>query len=345
MWLIAKIAQLALALSFFAGLAFAAPEKAAPEKHPGMRLLAKEAAQGDAKREADYLALLEKAVYQQSIIDAISRPAEGKAWKDYRPIFLTQARIDAGVAFWREHAAEIRYAQKKYQVPASYIVAIIGVETFYGRNVGKYRVLDALTTLGLYYPPRQAFFAGELTQFLRFSEVDTIKLDPEKTLGSYAGAMGLGQFIPTSYLKFSADGDGDGLVDLWGSQADATASVARYFNLHGWTLGAPVIVRAEVRADAKAVADTGVLPQTTVAALAKLGYVSKVKVPGETPASLLVFEGPDGPEHYISFQNFYVITRYNRSPLYALAVHQLSVELDRAHKAARKAERKAVARH
>ena len=343
MQLLVKIGQLGLALSVFAGLAFAAPAKVDAEKHPGMRALVREAAQGDAKREASYLALMEKAVYQQSIIDAISRPAEGKAWKDYRPIFLTQARIDAGVQFWRQHAAEIRRAQKKYQVPASYIVAIIGVETFYGRNVGKYRVLDALTTLGLYYPPRQQFFAGELTQFLRFSEVDTIKLDPEKTLGSYAGAMGLGQFIPTSYLKFSADGDGDGLVDLWGSQADATASVARYFNLHGWSWGAPVVVRAQVSADAKAVADTGVLPQTTLAALAKLGYGSKLKLLGDTPASLLVFEGTDGPEHYISFQNFYVITRYNRSPLYALAVHQLSLELEQAYKAARRAERKAAA--
>jgi membrane-bound lytic murein transglycosylase B len=319
-------ATLALAQS---GLPAESAAKPISEKHPGMTALAQAAAEGDAARAAAYLKLLDSAVYQQSIIDAISKPAEGKAWKDYRPIFLTQARIDAGVVFWRENAAILASAEKQYQVPASYIVAIIGVETFYGRNVGKFRVLDALTTLGLYYPPRQAFFAGELRQFLQFSQNPAIKIDQQKVVGSYAGAMGLGQFIPTSYVKFAADGDRDGVIDLWNSKADITASVARYFNIHGWDMGAPVVARAKVAPNASAVKDMGVQPHTTVRALAKLGYRSKAAPAGDTKASLIVLQGTDGPEHFISYQNFYVITRYNRSPLYAMAVHELSLAIEK----------------
>jgi membrane-bound lytic murein transglycosylase B len=306
----------------------------AVEKHPGMRALAKLAAEGDVTREASYLALLEGAVYQQSIIDAISRPAEGKPWKDYRPIFLTPARIAGGVKFWRENSEALASAEAQYKVPANYIVAIIGVETLYGANVGKYRVLDALTTLGLYYPPRAEFFAGELRQFLKFSQNPAIKIDATKAVGSYAGAMGLGQFIPTSYVNFAADGDADGVIDLWQSKRDITASVARYFNVHGWQYGQPVVARTKIMQHAGAVADTGVLPTTTVKALAKLGYRvlrthAEPKPKPDTKASMIVLEGELGPEHFISFQNFYVITRYNRSPLYAMAVHQLAGEIAR----------------
>lgn len=306
----------------------------AAEKHPGMRALAKMAAAGDATREANYIALLEGAVYQQSIIDAISRPAEGKAWKDYRPIFLTPARIAGGVKFWRENQAALASAEAQYKVPANYIVAIIGVETLYGGNVGKYRVLDALTTLALYYPPRAEFFAGELRQFLQFSQTPTIKLDATKVLGSYAGAMGLGQFIPTSYVKFAVDGDGDGVIDLWQSKSDITASVAHYFSVHGWQYGEPVVASTKIAQHASAVRDMGVLPTTTVKALAKLGYreqraPDQPRAKPNAKASMIVLEGELGPEHFISFQNFYVITRYNRSPLYAMAVHQLAGEIAR----------------
>jgi membrane-bound lytic murein transglycosylase B len=302
------------------------------EKHPGMRALAKTAAQGDDTLETAYLALLETAVYQQSIIDAISKPAEGKPWKDYRPIFMTPTRISAGVKFWRENQAALTRAEAQYQVPAKYIVAIIGVETLYGANVGKYRVLDALTTLALYYPPRSEFFAGELRQFLQFSQNSAIKIDPKKALGSYAGAMGLGQFIPTSYVKFAVDGDADGTIDLWQNNSDITASVANYFNVHGWLTGQPVVARTRIAQHARAVLDTGVLPSTTVKALGELGYRpirerGTTKISPAAKASMIVLEGALGPEHFIGFQNFYVITRYNRSPLYAMAVHQLAGEI------------------
>ena len=304
------------------------------EKHPGMRALAKLAAEGDATREKNYLALLDSAVYQQNIIDAISKPAEAKPWKDYRPIFLTPARIAGGVKFWRENKAALTRAEAQYKVPAHYIVAIIGVETLYGSNVGKYRVLDALTTLALYYPPRAEFFAGELRQFLKFSQVPSIQLDATKAVGSYAGAMGLGQFIPTSYVNYAVDGDGDGLIDLWQSKSDITASVANYFSVHGWQYGEPVVASTKIAQHASAVADMGVLPTTTVKALAKLGYraqrtAGQPKVKQNAKASMIVLEGEQGPEHFISFQNFYVITRYNRSPLYAMAVHQLAGEIAR----------------
>jgi membrane-bound lytic murein transglycosylase B len=306
------------------------PAKPAKETHPGMREQARIAAGSDAALEAKYLALIESAKYQQSIIDAISRPAEGKAWKDYRPIFMTEKRISGGVQFWLKHAEALRLAEETYQVPANYIVAIIGVETFYGGNTGSYKVLDALTTLGLYYPPRQAFFAGELRQFLQMTQNPTVEVEASKALGSYAGAMGMGQFIPTSYVKFAADGDGDGKINLWKTD-DAIASVARYFNIHGWQYGLPVVSRARISKKATAIADQGVATTSTVKALSKLGYRPQDKFDGKSPASLIILEGTQGKEHYIILNNFYVITRYNRSPLYAMAVHELALEIQQAY--------------
>lgn len=294
-----------------------------------MNALAKAAAQGDSKREQAYLALLEKAEYQQSIIDAISKPAEGKPWKLYRPIFLTTERLGAGLAFWRENAELLAAVEEKYKVPAEYIVAIIGVETFYGRNTGKYRVLDALTTLGLYYAPRQTFFAGELTQFLRFSEIPRIKIDPLAVRGSYAGAMGLGQFIPSSYVNFATDGNGDGMVDLWAERSDVIASVANYFAVHGWEAGGPVVAKVKVAPHARNVQDAGVEPVYPVRQLQEWGYTPKGKFKAMRLASLLQLDGEKGWETYASFKNFYVITRYNRSPLYAMAVHQFAQQLKR----------------
>jgi membrane-bound lytic murein transglycosylase B len=304
-------------------------EMAIVEKHPGMGAMAKLAGNGDLNMEAQYLALLQQANYQQSIIDAISKPAEKKAWKNYRPIFMTEERTRAGVKFWHDNQAALTAAENKYQVPARYIVAIIGVETFYGRNAGSYRVIDALTTLGLYYKPRQEFFANELRQFLQFPTVPQIALDEEKVRGSYAGAMGIGQFMPTSYVRFAADGDGDGKIDLFANNTDAIFSVASYFKQHGWEWNAPVAVRVTISTDAKPISDMGVETKTTVGALRALGYAPRGKVDVKRPASLIILEGENGPEHIATFGNFYTITRYNRSPMYAMAVHQLSQALAR----------------
>jgi membrane-bound lytic murein transglycosylase B len=277
---------------------------------------------------ADVLATLAKARYQQTIIDAISRPAESKTWREYRPIFLTQARIDGGVAFYRVNKALFDRVEKEFGVPAQILVAIIGVETNYGRTPTRYRVLDALSTLGFYYPPRADFFRGELRQLFLLHGAN-FPYPIETLMGSYAGAMGMGQFMPSSIAKFARDEDGDGKIDLWNSLPDIVASVANYFVGNGWQTGGPVAVRAKVSANARAVTPENLKPAYSLQQLAEWGYVptTKVSVGDDTLATLVKLEGEDGPEVWIAFQNFYAISRYNRSPLYSLAVYQLSEEI------------------
>ncbi|MBS0568288.1 MAG: lytic murein transglycosylase B [Proteobacteria bacterium] len=277
---------------------------------------------------ADVLATLAKARYQQSIIDAISRPAESKTWREYRPIFLTQARIDGGVAFYRANAALFDRVAKEFGVPASILVAIIGVETNYGRTPTRYRVLDALTTLGFYYPPRADFFRGELRQ-LFLLRGPNFPYPLESLMGSYAGAMGWGQFMPSSIAKFARDEDGDGKIDLWNSLPDIVASIANYFVGNGWQTGGPVAVRAKVSANARAVTPENLKPAYPLRQLVEWGYVpaTKLDVGDDTLATLVRLEGEDGPEVWITLQNFYAISRYNRSPLYSLAVYQLGSEI------------------
>jgi membrane-bound lytic murein transglycosylase B len=265
---------------------------------------------------------LDQARYQQSIINAITRPAEGKPWKDYRPIFMTADRIDSGRRFYAENRSELERVAAETGVPAQYIVAIIGVETSYGRITGTYRVLDALYTLGFFYPRREEFFRSELAQVFALAKEEQIDLGTLK--GSYAGAMGWGQFMPSSYRKFGKDGDGDGKRDLIGSRRDAFASIANYFIGHGWKSGTPPFVPA--------VADAGAAPfvpgdfeaKYSLADLAAKGYRPANASAPNLPVTLLTLEGVNGPEYWIGYQNFYVITRYNRSPMYAMAVHQLA---------------------
>lgn len=189
--------------------------------------------------------LFKQAERKQAILDAISRPAERvKPWKEYRPIFLTDSRIAQGVDFWRENEAALTRAETEYGVPAEIIVAIIGVETFYGRNTGSHRVIDALSTLGFDYPPRQPFFRQQLKEFLLLTREEQV--DPLTLKGSYAGAMGLPQFMPSSFRAYAVDFDGDGRIDIWNNPTDAIGSAASYFKQHGWTAGGPVVARAKV---------------------------------------------------------------------------------------------------
>jgi membrane-bound lytic murein transglycosylase B len=277
---------------------------------------------------ADVLATLGKAHYQQTVIDAISRPAESKTWREYRPIFLTQARIDGGVAFYRANAALFDRVSQEFGVPAQILVAIIGVETNYGRTPTRYRVLDALTTLAFYYPPRADFFRGELRQLFLLHGAN-FPYPLESLMGSYAGAMGWGQFMPSSIAKFARDEDGDGKIDLWNSLPDIVASIANYFVGNGWQSGGAVAVRAKVSATARAVTPENLKPAYSLQQLAEWGYVpaTKLDASGDTLATLVKLEGEDGPEVWIALQNFYAISRYNRSPLYSLAVYQLSEEI------------------
>ena len=288
------------------------------------RAFATEVEQAGGPSQAKVLATLSGVKVQKSILDAISRPAEEtKAWKDYRPIFLTDKRIDDGIAFQRGNHALLDRIGAEYGVPPEIIVAIIGVETGYVRNTWKYRVLDSLGTLAFHYPPRAAFFRGELKQLFLLGDKQ-LAYPIEDLRGSYAGAMGWGQFMPTSVAKWAKDEDGDGRIDLWNSLPDITASVANYFAEHGWQKGAPVAVPAQVADDARALAPANAEPLYPLLQMEALGYAPMQRVADDTPSTLLKLDGASGPEYWITFKNFQVIQRYNKSPMYAMAVWQLA---------------------
>jgi membrane-bound lytic murein transglycosylase B len=268
-------------------------------------------------------ALFADARKRDDILKAIARPAESKPWYEYRPIFMTQSRIDGGVDFWRAHSAILKKAEQAYGVDAAMIVAIIGVETRYGANTGSYRVIDALSTLAFEYPPRAKFFRSELEQFLILAREEGLDLREAK--GSYAGAMGYGQFIPSSYRNYAVDFDADGSRDLWVSLEDIIGSVANYFQRHGWKLGEPVASRVSGKASIPdSLVSSGLKPSKTVADFARAGISSNPKLNDDQRVALLELEQRDGPEYWLTTDNFYTITRYNRSPLYAMAVFQLS---------------------
>jgi membrane-bound lytic murein transglycosylase B len=311
-------------LSLLLCLAVLPAHPARAETHPGEAALVREVVADTGKDPARLTALLDAAQTQQSILDAISRPAEAKPWKDYRPIFMTAARIDDGIAFYREHRALLQRVGKAYGVAPQYIVAIIGVETNYGKVVGKYKVLDALVTLAFHYPPRAAFFRGELKTLLELP--DSKLAGPLDTLtGSYAGAQGLGQFMPSSIRDYAVDEDGDGRIDLHGSMPDIVGSIAHYFQAYGWETGGPVAARAQPDAGARTIppaADSK--PLHPLEQFEAWGYAPFERVGPGRLTTLLTLEGSAGPEYWFTFRNFQVITRYNRSPLYAMAVQQLA---------------------
>jgi membrane-bound lytic murein transglycosylase B len=254
----------------------------------------------------------------------MNRPIEKIApWWEYRARFVTPERIDDGVQFWGDHKESLERAAATYQVPPEYIVAILGVETQYGRVTGSYRVLDALATLAFDYPPRQKFFRSELEQFLILTRES--KLDPLNTKGSYAGAMGAPQFMPSVYRRYAVDADADKRRDLWGDWDDIAASIANYLHEHGWIAGAPVL--AETRLDPSPsfqLEPHGLELSETVDSLGARGVKVDLDVPADTPALLISAEQPDGPAYRVGFHNFYVITRYNSSPRYAMAVFDLA---------------------
>ena len=268
--------------------------------------------------------VLAGAEHRQSIIDAMSRPAEAvRSWRDYRPIFINDARVSGGKAFYAANREALDRIAAETGVPAEYIVAIIGVETSYGRVTGSYRVLDALYTLAFGFPKRAPFFAGELAQLFALAKEEP-QLDIEALKGSYAGAMGMGQFMPSSYRLWAKDGDGDGRRDLLTHTPDVFASIANYFVVHGWERGAPVVARASRDEGAGDFRPDNLEPVHRLADLAARGYRPLPGQPLAEGATLLSFDGANGPEYWLGYRNFYVISRYNRSPMYSLAVHQLA---------------------
>ncbi len=282
--------------------------------------------------EEELKSWFESAQKKQVILDAIARPAEKTlTWAKYRKIFLTSARIKKGVAFWEENQAILERAEKEFGVPAQIIVAIIGVETFYGRHRGKFRVIDALSTLAFDYPPRSKFFRRELKEFLLLSREQ--KQNPLDLMGSYAGAMGYGQFIPSSYRAYAVDYDKDEFADIWDNTEDAIGSVANYFKRHGWKSGEQVAVRSRV-ADSydENLLNKSLKPSATVGELKLKGFTPVKAVNESGSATIMRLEGQWGAEFWLGLHNFYVITRYNHSRLYAMAVWQLSNEIAQARK-------------
>lgn len=271
--------------------------------------------------------LLAGAEKKQSILDAISRPAEKRLeWKGYRKIFLTNDRISRGKTFLKEYSEAFDRAEKEFGVPREIVAAIIGVETRYGKNRGSYRVIDALSTLAFDYPPRSAFFRSELEHVLLLSREQ--HFNPIELKGSYAGAMGYGQFIASSYRNFAVDFDGDGVADILNNPVDAIGSVANYFKQHKWAEGKPVTTRAQVKGDnyEKALYPN-LKPKFTLKEMQAWGISFEGDYNLEAKAKLIKLEGKKGTEFWLGMDNFYVITRYNHSHLYAMAVYQLSQEL------------------
>ncbi len=271
--------------------------------------------------------LFMSAAPRKAVLEAISRPAEAKPWYEYRSIFLTMERIEAGGRFWKTHREVLERAERQYGVPPEVIVAIIGVETLYGRRTGRYPVLEAVATLAFQYPKRAPFFRSELEHFLLLAREEG--LDPATVKGSYAGAMGLPQFIASSYRNYAVDFDGDGVRDLLSNPVDAIGSVANYLNVHGWQRGHPVARQVGVNGVAvTALVDRGLKPHTTLGEMRRHG----LSVPGDLPddqlAALIRLDRRKGAEYWLALQNFYAITRYNHSALYAMAVYQLSREFE-----------------
>lgn len=270
---------------------------------------------------------------QDKILELIARPAEkSREWKDYRPIFMQRSRVEAGLEFWQQYQEPLARAEAQFGVPASMILAILGVETKFGGNKGGYKVIEALSTLGFDYPPRAKFFRKELQEFLILSKQNGI--NPLEPKGSYAGAMGFPQFMPSSWRRLAIDFDGDGRIDLINNPVDAIGSIANYFKANGWKTDEPVAVRAAIHGENYDEATSTDLKTTsTIGALAKAGITPREKqiFADTTPVSGLRLQGENGGEFWLGFNNFFVITRYNRSILYAMVAFQLAEEIQAAH--------------
>lgn len=295
--------------------------------HPEAAAFIDELVAADGFERASLEALFAAAERQQSILEAIARPAEKtRPWHEYRAIFLTERRIREGREFLQSHRETFTRAEAQSGVPRELIAAILGVETYYGRITGSYEVIDALATLAFDYPPRAPFFRKELREFLLLAREQG--LDPAVLKGSYAGAMGYGQFMPSSYRAYAVDFDGDGLADIWNNPSDAIGSVASYLARHGWRRGEAVASPATLTAQVPEDWFAGSLkPERSLAAFASAGLVPEQPLPTAAAAIALRLQGVEGPEYWLALHNFYVISRYNHSALYAMAVYQLGLAL------------------
>jgi membrane-bound lytic murein transglycosylase B len=291
---------------------------------PEIKTFIDEVAKRTPLKRRDVQKVLAKAEPQPKIIELITKPAERVVpWWEYSARFLDEERIAQGAQLWIDQREQLERIAAERGVAPEYILAIIGVETKYGRITGRYRVIDALATLAFDYPARSAYFRKELEEFLLLAHEE--KLNPLKTLGSYAGAMGNAQFMPSSYRRYAVDAQDDRKRDLWQDWGDVFASIANYFREFGWETGAPVMAEVDLDPDATFTIDPRNLKlNETVASLAAGGVQTRTDAPDSTPAMLVFAPAADGPAYRVGFRNFEVITRYNRSPRYAMAVHDLA---------------------
>lgn len=328
---------ISLCLFLFLQAAYAKPSRASEQdeafaQSPQVQAFIAEMVQQHQFKQDELVHLFREIRVKKSILNAMTRPAEGKPWSDYRPLFIEPKRIAGGVRFWALHETALKRAEAQYGVPASLIVAIIGIETFYGRNTGSYRVIDALSTLAFAYPKRAPYFRKELEQYLLLSR--EAGFDPLSIKGSYAGAMGICQFMPSSYRQYGVDFDDDGHRDLWRNPADAIGSVGQYLQGYGWEHDAPVLVSVVSANDpGKELANRGWSYRIPVKLWPAVGVTTQAPPTSESEAMLFVLAGATGPEYWLGLKNFYVITRYNRSFHYAMAAWQLSQTLEQARAA------------
>ena len=299
-----------------------ARQTADTEPRPEVEAFVAEMSQRHGFDPSELRQLMAKARTQDTILDAMSRPSTARPWFEYRPVYVNPQRVAAGLRFWSDNAGAVARASRTYGVPEEIIVATIGIETLYGRNTGKFRVLDALYTLAFDYPPRADYFRSELEQFLLLTREQDV--DPTKPRGSYAGAMGIAQFMPSSYRRYAVDFDRSGRADL-SRDADAIGSVANYMSEFGWEPEGLIAVPAEAGGERiDEFVDMGWKPAMSVEVLTRAGITPQTTVPYETEAALLRLQGEQGPIYYLGFNNFYVITRYNRSVNYAMSVNDLA---------------------
>jgi membrane-bound lytic murein transglycosylase B len=305
-----------------------------PAIHSEFQTFAAEMERKHAFNRQELTALLNQTEFRDDIIQAITRPAEAKPWYQYRPIFLKPDRIAGGVKFWQENESLLQQIADDYGVPPEIIVAIIGVETRYGSYTGRYRVLDSLTTLAFGYPKRAKFFRSELEQFLLLTREENVA--PTQAMGSYAGAMGKPQFISSSYRSYAVDHNDDGQRDLWNNNGDIIASVANYFKRHGWRKDDLITLQVKGGRNLQRFVDAGMKPSIKVADLLAAGVRPKgpVKPDPDALTSLIELDAGGHNEYWLGLHNFYVITRYNHSNLYAMAAYQLSQEILAAKQAA-----------
>ena len=324
MFFLIRIIRQGVACAWLCAMAVAVPA-AATELKPEMQNFVREMVERHGFEQRPLERALRQSQFQNAIIRAMDAPSTALPWHEFRARHIDDARIAGGLRFWEEHAPVIERAAAEFQVDPEIIVATIGIETLFGRRTGTINVFDALVTLAFGYPRRAAFFRGELEQFLLLSRETGMNLTAVR--GSFAGAIGIPQFLPSSYRKYAVDFDGDGRRDLRGT-ADAVGSVANYYRQFGWKAGAAVAAAADVGETAiDALLGAGIAPHTAVAEFRKRGVVPLEPVADDAMAALIMIETESGPRYFLGLNNFYVITRYNRSINYAMVVRELAATL------------------